>query len=315
MTLSAGILALTVLVFAFRGLRKGFFGALGGILSLIAGYVAAFLACKPLAAQLKGHMGLDGLMVYVVAGIIAFAVASLLTSFCFNLLEKVMSSHEALSGISRIGGLCVGALVGGILGFLLIYLLGIYQEFKQTEAVDNTSALQQTTRQLISGAATTALNHTYPEAASLGTAFIEDPVQMGQSLNKVLNNDELKMLLQDPDHQQMLERGDIQSLANSPDFQAVAGDVDMQYLLQHHSDVMAGEDPALSLARHMSDVWQAVQNRKGDHRVQAIINDPAFQHKLHNNDRWALMRDPQLLELMQLLYDTKSGEAGVKANP
>ena len=46
--------------------------------------------------------------------------------------------------------------------------------------------------------------------------------------------------------------------------------------------------------------------KKNDERVQAILNDPALQHKLQNNDRMALLRDPQLLELMELLFTEES---------
>ena len=47
MTLSLGVFIIVVLIFAVQGLRKGFFGALGGIISLIAGYAAAIYGLKP----------------------------------------------------------------------------------------------------------------------------------------------------------------------------------------------------------------------------------------------------------------------------
>lgn len=305
MTLSLGVFIVVVLIFAIQGLRKGFFGALGGILSLVAGYAAAIYGLKPLAKLLKDMTGLDGLLLYFSAGLIAFIIASLVVGIVFSFLERAISATAGLSGMSRLGGMLVGTGVGCILGLLVVYGISIYQELQHPDKFDNDTLLAQKTRGLMSHATASILEHTYPEAKPLAVAFVEDPVEMGEHLNQVLSNDAFKQLLQDPQFQSQLEQGNIPALLQNPDFQQLAQDEHLQQLLQH-SDIVHTENADEVLAMHMSNVWQKVQRKKNDERVQAILNDPALQHKLQNNDRMALLRDPQLLELMELLFTEES---------
>lgn len=305
MTLSLGVFIVVVLIFAIQGLRKGFFGALGGILSLVAGYAAAIYGLKPLAKLLKDMTGLDGLLLYFSAGLIAFIVASLVVGIVFSFLERAISATAGLSGMSRLGGMLVGTGVGCILGLLVVYGISIYQELQHPDKFDNDTPLAQKTRGLMSHATASILEHTYPEAKPLAVAFVEDPVEMGEHLNQVLSNDAFKQLLQDPQFQSQLQQGNIPALLQNPDFQQLAQDEHVQQLLQH-SDIVHTENADEVLATHMSNVWQKVQRKKNDERVQAILNDPALQHKLQNNDRMALLRDPQLLELMELLFTEES---------
>ncbi|MGM8227645.1 CvpA family protein [Cellvibrio sp. ARAG 10.3] len=305
MTLSLGVFIVVVLIFAIQGLRKGFFGALGGILSLVAGYAAAIYGLKPLAKLLKDMTGLDGLLLYFSAGLIAFIVASLVVGIVFSFLERAISATAGLSGMSRLGGMLVGTGVGCILGLLVVYGISIYQELQHPDKFDNDTFLAQKTRGLMSHATASILEHTYPEAKSLAVAFVEDPVEMGEHLNQVLSNDAFKQLLQDPQFQLQLEQGNTPALLQNPDFQQLARDEHLQQLLQH-SDIAHTENTDEVLATHMSNVWQKVQRKKNDERVQAILKDPALQQKLQNNDRMALLRDPQLLELMELLFTEES---------
>ena len=307
MTLSLGVFIIVVLIFAVQGLRKGFFGALGGIISLIAGYAAAIYGLKPVAKLLQDMTGLDGLLLYFSAGLIAFIVASLVVGIVFSFLEQAVSTNAGLSGMSRLGGMLVGTGVGCLLGVLVVYGISIYQELKHPDKFDNDTLIAQKTRGLMSQATAKVLEQTYPEAAPLAIAFVEDPVEMGEHLNQVLSNEAFKQLLQDPQFQSQLEEGDIATLLQNPDFQQLAQDEHLQQLLRH-SDIAHAENADEILAMQMSNIWQKVQRKKNDERVQAILNDPGLQHKLQSNDRMALLRDPQVLELMELLFTDESTE-------
>ena len=84
MSLSLGIFVAIILFFAFRGYSKGFFGALARTAGLIAAYITAFLFVKPAAAWLQEHTGLEGIAVYLIAGLAIFAGVSLLVTLIFK---------------------------------------------------------------------------------------------------------------------------------------------------------------------------------------------------------------------------------------
>jgi hypothetical protein len=59
----------------------------------------------------------------------------------------------------------------------------------------------------------------------------------------------------------------------------------------------------------MSEAVQRLEATKNDVQIQAIIQDPEFQRKLQADNKIALMRDPQILELAELIFASKTKTA------
>lgn len=302
MAVSLTVFLMLVLFFAMRGFTKGFFGALSGILGLIGGYAAALFCTRPLAVLLQEHANLEGLLVYVLASFVAFVTAGFIITSIFTQIEQLLMSRQILSISSKLGGLLVGVIVGGVVGLLAVYALSIYHEFKQPEVSNDLSKLDTASRKIISKATAAALSRAYPEASKMTTAIAENPVKISQSVNRVLKNNDLQTLLRDKRYQALLTSGNIEQLQQSPVFQQLAKDPDMQYLLKHSNIAQDGESNEQALAVKMTAVAQRIAATRNDTRIQAIINDPEFQKKLQNENKFALMTDPQLVKLAELVF-------------
>lgn len=302
MSLSLGIFVAIILFFAFRGYSKGFFGALGRTAGLIAAYITAFFFVKPAAAWLQEHTGLEGIAVYLIAGLAIFAGVSLLVTLIFNGLEKLVGSRERPSLTSKMGGLVVGLLLGGVLGLLVVYGMSIVREAKQPETMANETPLDVNARELVGKMVAGVTRLVYPDASAFSESFAEAPLAMSRSLQNVAKNPDVRKLLSDEDYQRMLEHGNPQALINDPLFKRLIYDADVQYFLQQSKLVPEGAHTDEVVAQAVIDSWQGFQSARYDARVQEIVNDPDFQRKLQSGDKMALMTDPQLQELTEAFF-------------
>lgn len=302
MSLSLGIFIVVLVFFGLRGYHKGFFGALNSIVGLVLAYISAFLFVKPVVLLLREHLELEGMLVYLIAGLIIFAIVSTVVSLIFLLLEKLVHSNAALTIPSKIGGLCVGLLVGCLVGVIAVYGISIVRELGQNEKVVSIKPVDHTARKLMGKIVSTATNFAYPEAADFSEAFITSPVSMSKSVQSVANNPDIKTLFSEDYYQQLLTRGDAQGLMREPAFQRLASDKDMQYFLQQSQLAPEHTGSEEVLAKALIDSWQGFHAVRNDARVQAIMNDPEFQRKLQSGDKFALMNDAQLQELAEIFF-------------
>lgn len=302
MSLSLGIFIVITLFFALRGYSKGFFGALARTISLIAAYIVAFLWVKPAAQLLQAHTGLDGILVYLIAGMLIFITVSFLVTLIFNGLEKLVGSRERLSLTSKAGGLVVGLVLGGVLGLFVIYGLSILREIKQPETFANQTPLDTKARELVGKMVAQITAFAYPEAVEFSESFAESPLAMSRSLQNVANNPDLRIMISDEQYQRLLEYGDAQALINDPLFKRLMYDPDVQYFLQQSKLVPKGANTDEVVAKAVIDSWQGFQNARNDARVQEIVNNPDFQRKLQSGDKFALMTDPRLKELSEAFF-------------
>lgn len=318
MSLSLGIFVAVILFFAFRGYSKGFFGALSRTISLIVAYIAAFFLVKPAAAWLQEHTGLEGIAVYLISGLVIFAGVSLLVTLIFNGLERLVGSRERLSLTSKMGGLVVGLILGGVLGLLVVYGMSIVREAKRPETMASETPLDIKARELVGKMVAGVTRFVYPDASAFSESFAESPLTMSRSLQNVAKNPDVKTLLGDEEYQRLLEHGDPQALINDPLFKRLIYDPDVQYFLQQSELVPAGANTDEVVAQAVIDSWQGFQSARNDARVQEIVNDPEFQRKLQSGDKMALMTDPQLQELTEAFFSAVAKSRTAKtpdANP
>jgi uncharacterized membrane protein required for colicin V production len=302
MSLSLGIFFVILVLFSLRGYVKGFFGALSNIVSLTLAYITAFLLVKPAARLLQEHTELEGILVYLIAGLIIFTVVSVFVSLIFSGLDKFINSNQTLSSASKIGGLFVGILLGGLIGLIAVYSISIVRELGQPGAVASQTPVDNTARKLAGKMIAAATTYTYPEATKFSEAFVSSPVAMGKSLHRVANNPDIKSLVSDEYYQRLLARGDAQNLIREPLFQRLMNDADVQYFLEQSQLIPTDTQSEEVIARALIDSWQGFQAVRNDARVQEIMNDPEFQKKLQSGDKFALMNDAQLQELTEAFF-------------
>lgn len=312
MSLSLGIFIVILLFFSLRGYFKGFFGALSSIVSLVIAYISAFLFVKPVALLLREQLGLEGMLIYLIAGLIIFAIVSTVVSLFFLALEKLVHANAALTLPSKIGGLCVGILVGSLVGAVAIYGVSIAREIGQDEKVVSAKPVDHTARKLMGKIVSTATSYAYPEAAAFSEAFVTAPVSMSKSVQSVANNPDIKILFSDNYYQQLLTHGDTQGLMREPVFQRLASNSDVQYFLQQSQLAPENTGGEEVLATALIDSWQGFHAVRNDARVQAIMSDPQFQRKLQSGDKFALMNDAQLQELAEIFFQVAANARSAK---
>jgi uncharacterized membrane protein required for colicin V production len=340
MNIATLLFGVIVIIFAWRGYQKGFIGSITRLLGWIVAYPAAIFFTKPVAKLLVQHTALDGLIVYFIAGTGIFLGVSFIMTLLLNGLSRLIPDNEFTSTGSKIGGVSVGVLVGGILGLLAVYGLSLVQKSEQTSAIVDTfshedvretaeSAAQQTTqlppapgigqltqardsfieasaKKLIGTAAATAVDLVTDDKTTtqVTKAFVEDPQTMLTHVQAMANNGEIKTLMSDDDIQSMLTTGDVHGLMRDDGFQALMNNPHMQALMSQ-SDV-SSELGSRAAAEKMIAAWSRVNQIKHDPRVIAIITDPEFQQQLNSSNKLSLMMNPKMSQLTEIIFSNET---------
>lgn len=304
MSLPLIILLSLTLVFAIQGYFKGLLQAISWFVSLIFAYIASFVGFRPLADWLQQHTGLEGMILWPLAGLIIFITVSLLVSAVFNYLHRRLHTSPRATRVSRIGGLIAGAATGALLALLGIYLLTLVQDWKKNELVADSPRLTDWSRQLVSSSGRWVAGFIQPEAASIVGAFLYSPVETGQRVQALVQSDELKQLLNDPEAQRLLSLGDEAALQQHPAFQELIAHPEVPGLLQQTGLVEDGVPVDKAVAGLLAEAGQAVETFRQHPEVIRITRDPDFQQKLASRDVSALMQDPRFMDLANTLVST-----------
>ncbi|MCP8898087.1 CvpA family protein [Gilvimarinus xylanilyticus] len=302
--------------FAIRGYFNGFWGSLSRSVSFIGAYGAAFYFSKDAAALVKAHTPLEGAVAYLAGSIGLFVLAMFGLRLIFWLLKQMMpGSNDKPGTVSRVGGLLIGALIGGFIGLLLVYTLDIYTSAKElkADAIETppppaNNAISKAAKLTVSksAGALMALSGVSDNSIQLSEAFISDPVANMDRVNRVTQNPDLKKMLDDRRTQRLLRRGEIDELMQVPEFKRLIADPDMKYLMQASGMDINDKDSARETARKVSLGWQRIEVMKNDPRVQEIINDPEFQQQLNASNKLALLTNPKLNELAGIIFEEGS---------
>jgi len=116
-----------ILIFVIRGLTKGFVKEVASLGGFVLAILVGLRFYTPAASLLQEAFGPSRFMSAIGFGILFFATLFII-SWIGSLLSKAVSSSGSLSGINRLLGLLFGAVKGGLLVvvcvFLLVHLLG-----------------------------------------------------------------------------------------------------------------------------------------------------------------------------------------------
>ncbi|MBU2884973.1 CvpA family protein [Gilvimarinus agarilyticus] len=319
---SAIILLAMTAFFAIRGYFTGTYGSLVRTISFLGAYGAAFYFSKQAAHQVKQNTPLDGILAYIVGGMAVFIVAMVAIRIVFWVLAKMTPGGDRKpSQVSRMGGLVIGGIIGGFIGLLLVYLLGIYTSAKEANAPDYATTAKQAdpVDRIAKSAVSKSVGAIMSASGAnernikLTESFVANPVDSVDRVTRVTQSPDLQSLLKDRRSQRLLKQGDIDELMKVPEFRRLMNDQDMRELMAASGLDVNDEDSARQTAQKIAQGWQRIDAVKNDTRVQKIINDPEFQRKLQADNKLGLLTSPQLNQLAEIIFVETAGSAGVLA--
>lgn len=318
---SAIILLAITAFFAISGYFNGTYRSLARTVSFIGAYGTAFYFSKQAALKVKENTPIDGILAYIVGGVAIFIITMVAIRIVFWVLAKMTPGGDRdPSKASRIGGLLIGGTIGTFIGLLMVYLVGIYTSAKATQSPDYaTTRKADMVDSLAKGAisksvgAIMSASGAKDNSIKLTEAFVADPVDSVDRINRVTSNPDLQALLKDRRSQRLLKQGDIDELMKVPEFRRLMNDQDMRDLMAASGLDVNDEDSARQTAQKIAQGWQRIDTMKNDPRVKEIINDPEFQRKLQAENKLALLASPQLNKLAEIIFVESAGSAGVLA--
>lgn len=257
----ATIIFIVILAFfTWRGYQKGFVGAISRVLSFLVAYPAAIFLTKPFANILRAYTGLDGLILYLVAGCMIFLVASLLVTLLLNSLASLAPSNSITETGSKIGGVVFGAIIGGVFGLIAVYLIDLVvkptvpvianQQQQKSPSAPSDEEAESIKHYVVAGG--TPVNQSVSDSNEYFIApkdsFIDSAAKKlvstaASTAVGIITSDKgssqlTKTLTQDPqamlNHvQNMTNNGEVKKLLSNPEFQAELNHGNAESLMQN----------------------------------------------------------------------------------
>lgn len=342
MSLSSIVFIVILAFFTWRGYQKGFVGAITRVLSFLIAYPAAIFLTKPFANLLRTYTGLDGLILFLIAGCSIFLLASLAVTLLLNAGARLIPSNEFTDTSSKIGGAAFGIIFGGVVGLIAVYIVNVVakpsaatqitqQKIQENDlqnkdlqnndeaenikkyvmaegAPTNDSFIDTTAKKLVSTAASTAVGIVTSDKTSsqLTKVMTQDPQATLTHVQNMTNNGEFRRLLDKPDFQAELTYGNVETLMQNKDFQTLIQNPDMQAIISASGDADNGKSAEQAAAAKMIQAWQKVASLKNDPRVLNIVNDEAFQAQLNSPNKLPLLMNPKFRELSEIIFNGSS---------
>ena len=342
MSLTTVAFTVILLFFTWRGYQKGFIGAISRILSFVVAYPAAIFFTKPFANFLRNYIGVDGLLLFLIAGCTIFFTVSLAVTLLLNAIARLIPQTQFTETSSKIGGTIFGMVIGGVFGLLAVYIIDILVKPKteiteyavtQSETAPNANTADEeaikkyvvqegkpfktstdtfidtTAKKMVSNAASTAVGIITDDKASsqITKTITQDPQATLGHVQNMSNDGEFKALLNKPEFQAELNRGNVETLMHNKDFQNLMQNPDMQAIISADGNDLADKSGEQAAAEKMIQAWQKVSTLKNDPRVIAIVQDEAFQAQLNSPNKLALLMNPKMRELTEIIFNPATG--------
>ncbi len=306
--------------FTIRGYMNGFLASLARTVSIIGGYIAAFLLAKPASQLATKHLPIDGVLAYLAGGTAEFFSVLILIRVIFWLsqLKQEEEEEEVLSSKSRMGGAIIGVFVGAFIGIILVYLWSIYADAKQRDtAIEVTEPqINHIAKIVISKTAGNilAVTNNNDSTVKMSEAFLAAPVQSVDRISRITNNPDLQELLNDRRTQHLMKQGDVGELMKIPAFNRLMDNDDMRKLMADSGFNINNDDQIRATAKKLTAGYQAFHLMKDDPRVQNIITDPEFQQQLQATNKLPLLFNPNLNVLADIIFIEGSENASLMSD-
>jgi len=302
------IFAVVILLFAWRGFRGGFIKSLGRVFTVLAGYAVAILYSGPLSSWIEMQFGWQGVVAFIGTSLTLFLAAGLVMMLIFALLRRYLFPGDDISTTSALGGGFIGALVGVLLAFAIVWSFSLVRDMRssdttETTAGEHSSGVETLANRLAGSAVSAAMNagSVTPEVAHLSSVLAAAPAEVMEHTQRLMKSIEFLALIHDPRNHRVLDSGDPKLVQKLPAFRALAVNPDLLALVEM-SGLAGGDDTEAELARQLTDIWARAQQVKNDPRVQAILADPEFGTALNSGNPVDLLTNHQLLELADIIF-------------
>lgn len=302
-----------IVLFGYRGYKKGLLKSLSRVFSLLAGYAAAVLYAGSVATIIESNSPPQGIITLLAASLILFILAGIAVSIIFWLIGNLLPENDSSSAISSYGGATAGLLVGTVIAIVVVWTFNFVSDLQSDrETIAATPSekygIESFANQVASKAVNTALSmaSASPNVTQLGAAFVATPGRVTQHAQRLANSNDLNSLLSEPENQAILDSGNTDALKKLPAFQQLANNPDMLALAKSAGMMDKTDDGTESaetaLADQMTGIWTHVQNTKNDARVQEILNNPEFQAKIRSDNPVDILTNTRLLELANIIF-------------
>jgi len=290
------LLALVLLVvFAWRGARRGALASGLSLVALVAGYVAAWLAATRLGGDFAAIAGVPPLLGAPLAGTIAFLAVSGAIGLLGWLLRR--GRDDAPSIASRAGGAAFGALRGSLVA-LLIGLLSVWIEASQqveaaTPVID--TPLRAATRAAVTAGVEAALGDA--PGATLAARTLAHPGESIAGLRELAATPEISALAADRELWAYVEAGSYDAALAQPSFQRLQWNGERRRelaalgIVGEHS---AGDPSlfALEARAAFAQIGPRLRTLRNDPDLAALASDPQVAAMVQSQNVVGLLMHP-----------------------
>lgn len=330
MSMTTIVFIVILLFFMWRGYQKGFVGAISKVLSFLVAYPAAIFLTKPFANLLRNYIGVDGLILFLIAGCTIFAAVSLIVTLLLNGIARLIPQNQFTETSSKIGGTAFGILIGSLFGLIAVYVIDIFAKpvHSNTE-IANTQADTKSTQNNVNNKtqrereeAEIIKKYVVAEGAPVTDSFIDTTAKklvstaasaaVGIITSDKTTSDITKVITQDPqatlNHvQNMTNNGEFKQLLSKPDFQAELnrGNVeslmqneDFQQLIQNpdmQAIISATDDPTNGKSAEQATAEKMIQAWQ---KVATLKTDPRVLAIVNDPAFQAQLNSPNKLPLL-----------------
>jgi len=306
MSLTTVVFIAILLFFTWRGYQKGFIGAITRILSFVIAYPAAIFFTKPFANFLRGFIGLDGLILFLVAGCTIFLGVSLAVTLLLSGIARLVPQTQFTETSSKIGGTIFGVVIGSVFGLIAVYIVDILvkpkqlnTEFANTQP-ENVRNKNQTKEEedaikkyVVSEDTPIKAPNTFSKDTFIDTTAKKMVSNAASTAVAIITDDKAtsqitKAITQDPQAtlshvQNMTNNGEFKELLNKPSFQAELNRGNVEALKQNKDFQRLMENPDMQAIISSGDDLSA--DKSGEHaaaekmiqawqKVSTLKNDP-----------------------------------------
>ncbi|PWK54255.1 CvpA family protein [Pleionea mediterranea] len=335
-------------LFIFQGYRKGIAKLSFRLLGLAGAYISALLFTPNVGSWLNEQTSLNGLLGYLVAGVVIFAITSFVLDLIFSAIYKAVSSKQPeLSQISRITGAVLGGVIGSAVGVLLVWIISLGNELlnqapsddAMSSSIANTSAntasntspnkshsgtaanhlnsneaslslIEQFSKRITGSLIKTAVTATtdQPEMASLTARLMESPKATIHHVRSLTESPDFRELFLSSQNQSILNSGDVYRIQQIPAFRRLINNPHFKVISKELAQSDQDSPFDQQMAVKIRDIWARAKFVEQDPQSQAIINDPQLRGILQSGNIVQLMNSQKIADLFERLTSEEANQ-------
>ena len=331
-SINAVVVLACVAFFAWRGYQHGVLRTLQRLLSILSAYIACYFFTEVLAEFLKAAFALNVVLSYLASAALLLVGVSFVVNLLLSQLITQREMDKAAEQESEDeddvheqepryrAGMAVGVLLGAFLGLFTVWLVGISLD-AMTLNTQGPAALVARTADpvrivagnMVGGAVGYVVEYKTGEqslAPDVAARLIADPVVTSQMIADVSKSEELRQFFADASVRMLMQENKVDELQLHPSFQKLMSAAQTRAFLDILG-VTVKTNAELSAdaraAQLLTEMYRKARRIQTDPRYTALSQKPEFQQLLHNPSPAALLTNPMVKELGDIIFsDTGS---------